>query len=65
MHPVASIENVYTETHANVHTHTHTHTHNTLATLSPVAKEMSTPGNQKMYFYASIIIFPLLMILAY
>lgn len=61
MHPVASLENVYTETHTNVHTHTH----NTLATLSPVAKEMSTPGNQKMYFYASIIIFPLLMILAY
>lgn len=24
MHPVASLENVYTETHTNVHTHTHT-----------------------------------------
>lgn len=47
-----------------VYAHTHIAT-NRNCSVSPLAKEMSTPGNQKNYFYASIIIFPLLMILAY
>lgn len=60
VHTVPSLEHVYAEMRAHMHTHIYT-----VTTLCQLAKEMSAPGNQKMYFYASIIIFPLLMILAY